>query len=956
MFLTLFKPKWQHSNPDVRVQAIEKLRPEQADHQDILFKLMTEDPSGSVRLAASKRADDLNALVRLLGQINRQGDKHTQTLEQRIVELLDKNPDQQRTLALMLETLGTQVSLKLFAQTQHTQLIESQLDTLDEAMLVELSLSALPLAIRKEAASKLHSATYIEQLVKESRSRDKAIFKLVKDKQHAHKEAIKQQAELQQRAQDLIEQMEQLAHGEWFPLYDARFEVINKAWSTLDHTQLNDDQTLAYQRAYNTTNERITTKAAEEAQVANEKAEHARLVNEATEILRDINAQRPSLDEEWQALFSETTLNTARLSNAQQVLNILAQQLEQWPNALEDAGLTHQKNQLSKALEQSKTAWSNAATLHAELVTALDAFKADDAVISKDQIKAAQAIITQLTSSGSSNDSALPVLAQQLCTKVEDYQTQQSEQQKAAHDLEKRNHQHMTHALDELEKAIEQGEARKADKWMRKVERSEADLNKLPSALQNRTKALSAKLQELKDWQGFAVQPKKEQLCEEMELLIHSELPPQERSNAIKALQAQWKELDLTDPVHSSKLWNRFKSASDQAYAPCEQFFEQQRQARRYNLEQRQLIVKELTAYLDQIDWGTTYWRDVETVLNTAKKEWKQYVPVDRGPGQKVQTAFNDLIVSTESHFKAIKEESLHKKQALIDQARALAESEDPIAAANSAKELQSHWKEAGPTFHSQERKLWMAFRAACDTIFERLSEHQQKDRQRSRLNLSSISDRLYHALNHPTPMEEITAALAEGEAMIESNGDNIKDRERNHFTKLQSQANQLITTLNAAVTADHANAAAIEPIRSAEDLWLEQDHVDTAELETLTAGLASDQLPIIQERLSAWLGEDGTAIQPGDQVKHAHRALREIAIELEIMLGLSSPEDDQALRMEMQMLRLQQVLEQAAPKHTNASLMDQYQLRLAVPLGHLHADALSRIDALIAPYLPNQG
>jgi exonuclease SbcC len=948
MFLTFFKPKWQHSNPDVRVQAIEKLRPEQSDHQSILYKLMTEDPSVNVRSAASKRTYDLSALIRLLGQIQSQKDKHTQSIEQRIVELLNEDPDQQHTLSVMFETLGTTASLKLFAQTQHTQLIESQLGQLDEAILVELALSPLPLSIRKEAASKIRSTQALDQLFKESRHRDKAIFKLAKDTLQTQKDAIKQQEELNERAVDLIDQMDQLAHGEWFPLYDARFEVIEKAWGVLDQSSLNDDLTHAFKRAQLMVQDRITTKAQAQAKIEQQKAVQAQSAKEAQSLITEITEQLVPLQEEWLSVFASTELATARLSNAQQVLNVLIYQLDQWPEALEDSALNKKGKALKETLTKKQTLWANAAELHKQAVALLSQLDATDASPSDDVIKEAKTIVTRLNEPVSEVTPLSELLEQHLETHRAQKKAQQHSKQKS--------YQHLTQLLDELENAIEQGEARNADRCMRKIERADTEHPQIPNTLQNRFKNLSAKLQELKDWQGFAVQPKKEQLCEEMEMLVGADLPPQDKSNAIKALQAQWKSLDATDPVHSSKLWNRFKSASDAAYAPCEQHFEQQRQARTYNLEQRQLIVSELTQYLDQIDWDTTYWRDVETVLNTAKKEWKQYVPVDRGPGQKIQSAFNDLIVSTERHFKSIKEVSLNKKQALIDEAQSLTQSDDPVSAANSAKELQAQWKEAGPTFHSQERKLWIAFRAACDTIFERFSEQQQKERLRSRLSLSSISDRLYHGLNHPTPLDEILHAMHEGQEMMDTHGDAIKERERSQFTKLHAQANQLITTLEAVLKADQANSAAIEPIRIAEDHWLDGNEVNPSELDTLTAGLASDQLPIIQERLLAWRDQADQEIPPQDQLKHAQRHLREIAIELEIMLGLSSPEEDQALRMEMQMLRLQQVLEQATPKHTNASLAEQYQLRLAVPLGQHHPELLKRITQLVIPYLPKLG
>ncbi|MFN3238171.1 MAG: hypothetical protein ACE37D_14080, partial [Pseudomonadales bacterium] len=81
-----------------------------------------------------------------------------------------------------------------------------------------------------------------------------------------------------------------------------------------------------------------------------------------------------------------------------------------------------------------------------------------------------------------------------------------------------------------------------------------------------RANLLQNKLQDLKDWQGFATQPKRDDLCSKMELLANDEsisLP--EKAKAIKELQEEWRKLGASDSRPAQKSWSRFKTLGDQA-------------------------------------------------------------------------------------------------------------------------------------------------------------------------------------------------------------------------------------------------------------------------------------------------------------------------------------------------------------------------------------------------------
>lgn len=58
----LFAPRWQHPDPEVRRQALQRLNPEQADQRQALQSL-TQDSDSQIRLAALLALDDCVGLV-----------------------------------------------------------------------------------------------------------------------------------------------------------------------------------------------------------------------------------------------------------------------------------------------------------------------------------------------------------------------------------------------------------------------------------------------------------------------------------------------------------------------------------------------------------------------------------------------------------------------------------------------------------------------------------------------------------------------------------------------------------------------------------------------------------------------------------------------------------------------------------------------------------------------------
>src|SRR4029450_12840029 len=70
---------------------------------------------------------------------------------------------------------------------------------------------------------------------------------------------------------------------------------------------------------------------------------------------------------------------------------------------------------------------------------------------------------------------------------------------------------------------------------------------------------------------------------------------------------------------------------------------------------------------------------------------------------------------------------NLKKKEALCEQAEALAESTDWGEDAEALRALQAGGKAGGPVAHAISQRVWERFRKPCDRFFTRFQEHREE-------------------------------------------------------------------------------------------------------------------------------------------------------------------------------------------------------------------------------------
>ena len=242
---------------------------------------------------------------------------------------------------------------------------------------------------------------------------------------------------------------------------------------------------------------------------------------------------------------------------------------------------------------------------------------------------------------------------------------------------------------------------------------------------------LSVELRQLLNWKTFATQPKREELCVNIESLRETPLPPQEQFDQIRSLRAEWNALGPPSTRDEVDLQKRYDDAADGAWRICAEWFEAQKQVRMENANHKEALARELENYIEDINWQEADWRAVQQLLTQHLKKFKEIGDADRSRSRTINKRFFGAYQTIRDHLVKHREGIGKTKEELIAKAREVCEDESMAdqERLNAIKGLQAEWKSVGATFHKVEERLWSEFRTLCNSVFEN-RQMQRDDRK----------------------------------------------------------------------------------------------------------------------------------------------------------------------------------------------------------------------------------
>lgn len=425
------------------------------------------------------------------------------------------------------------------------------------------------------------------------------------------------------------------------------------------------------------------------------------------------------------------------------------------------------------------------------------------------------------------------------------------------------------------------------------------------------------RLHELREWQHWANNKIRTQLCEEAEGIPEAGLHPDAVVQKIKALRSKWRELNDSErlPGDNPKkmpapgLYRRFQDAADRAFKPAREFFEKRDEVRSAHFDKLDALARRIEAAV--ADPEANDWKVLERLVRDGRRslrELPEIPPKKRGPmSRRLREGAQALDDRLEDHYRIVE----RRKERLIEEVRGLDPEADLSAAIEAAKAAQQSWKEAGLTRRRREQKLWKVFREASDRVFNHLEEQRKEERAIEKAHRAKLDELLAEARALPDlagrDPEEASAALHRLEDRWRRSPGQDRRRERHFQDKVEETRAQIRTAeLEVDLRARRALRDLTQVCHRVERRWFDDSDEDPAALREQARSLqaAADPPKALVERLSRAVA--GEAPEDLDRAAAAHREQGEaICVALEFLAGIDSPQAFRQQRMDYQVQRL---------------------------------------------------
>lgn len=725
IFKRWFKPKWQHENPSVRQAAIAELDQQTPQQKEILHELAFNDGTEAVRRAALEHLNEFSLWW--------QASKHEPA------ERLRQFAEQQLVQMLLDNRVSAQLKQQFIAECHRSSVLEKLAVHESDAALKLLLLQRLQrqdlyLAALTDAVLSLEQKQLLIGLI----SDDKALEKASRHCEPALQAAL--QAELTQRLEQkqkperlrkqlvlLLARLNAVREKTDIAVAQQQWQELQQQWQQLESelgvlpAEEASESVSKYQRIVQLTEAMFAPKLAA---LAVEQAKQQQQ-QQQQKLLQQFNLQLQVLQRDLGQLLASGELDAA--SGLQQALDTLQAQIrtEQLDTATQRQ-LEHSAAQLQQQLDQIPLlaeSLAQAARLLAELSAqplpeaehaeqAYQGFK----VWQKSWQQASRSAGALLPAQFSDSYTALATQWREHCEPL------LAQQQKQLRQLRSK--------IAEFKRLHGEGRFKVLFGLWKGIQQDLAQLSPAQQAQLEKEVQLCAELiTELTDLQAYIATPRKQALIAELQALIADEtIAISARANQIKQARAQWNTLGRADAELDDALNQQFNHLSEQAFAPCREFYALQDQQRAQAALTRQQIINTLTEAQANPPQG----RALDTFLQQQQQAWQQAGAVGREQFGVLQQAYKDALAPLKQLQQQAYQQAATAKQQLIVQATALA-AEGLGPQVEQVKQLQQQWKQIGFAGSKLDQQLWTEFRTACDAFFAR--RQQQRDAESAQLD-----------------------------------------------------------------------------------------------------------------------------------------------------------------------------------------------------------------------------
>jgi hypothetical protein len=718
--LDAFKPKWQNSNPEKRIEAIDELN---SQHQDILENIALRDEDKDVRLAAIKKLtiastllkiskNDTEAMVRRLAE-TRYFEEITKTLKDfreaatpDMIAQLDELKDSRYAEELLKSMKSSELRLELVKKCTKQSLLSYAANRDPKE------------SVAKAAFERIESENALQDIIKNSKHT--SIRKMAAEKLRAAKEAKdggqKAAALLFSKREALIQQAHHFAAQKDPLAIRSQFEALMEEAQTLGMGPAQatlDKIHESFIKFCNEANEAKIAALKAEQELQAKKQHLTEILEELESLLNEEGAKEKgerieAIIEEWNA--NKSIMEAASIKRFNQAFfkaqDLKRESPEETSKSEEDAAKEASRPELLErlqALADTDTNESTSKYLHSivrewEKLPLLEG--ADPILQSYNALR--NKLSEKITAF---NENAEKTIAE---NKVK--LTALIERVKAINENEnfKEINKKLRETFQEWKSIVGEQKFKYHDLWQE-------------------YKSATARFQEMQQWESWHNEKDRDEILTEMETLCN-ETPSQAVLSKFRDLSSKWREIGPISPAKLNEYREKFQGLCDKIKENCAPFIEEQQAERQKNLEAKEELCQKAEELVANTEM---FWKDKFKAMQEIQEKWKSIGMV---PKESMTALFDRFKAVTNAfytqHKENLKQEdqtreaNYEKKVKLCEEAEAIKESSDWNATSNKLKHLQEAWKAIGPVPKSKSDEIWTRFRTACDSFFEKKRAH----------------------------------------------------------------------------------------------------------------------------------------------------------------------------------------------------------------------------------------
>ncbi|MDO4462658.1 MAG: DUF349 domain-containing protein [Bacteroidia bacterium] len=219
----------------------------------------------------------------------------------------------------------------------------------------------------------------------------------------------------------------------------------------------------------------------------------------------------------------------------------------------------------------------------------------------------------------------------------------------------------------------------------------------------------------------------KQALCKELEDLLATPFDSNRNCdlalNKLRDVQERWRKAGFAPKSVSEEIFAKYRQLCDNVYRKRREFFKAQDAILDGNYKKKLELCKKAEEVQDSTDWNAT-----SAILKNLQKEWKTIGSVPRKHSDDIWKRFRaacDKFFENKAQHASGQEaqyaENLVKKQALIEELKAVVSPEDEKEHLKLIKEFQTRWSEIGFVSAKDKDAVNKEFTKLIDQHFDKL-------------------------------------------------------------------------------------------------------------------------------------------------------------------------------------------------------------------------------------------